>query len=839
MVIIHRMTMAAISHYGLLAVNPRLLEGTRTPTTPPAVNRMALWQYQEHLLSRPGGLAELAPVHPDIMYGIEMPEMPWYVLQDAPPAPVKETQAGPLPDVPFEPYTAPDLRQPGVFMVNDQSDTSFEYLKRCNDHDRKPGIRYHATVRSVVDDWKKFETDSNATQDMIGFRRKLGNRTINSFGKMHLVCSASRFMRHHATQVAQFIDQVLNTWDRVQLERIVCQFFDNIRTLEVARGDKAFSEGKREERVERESIKFSKAEVLMALRWWVLRCEPGRAYFVENIHGPAWYDTAFLNSPGVDVGLRDSFRETLIGAFTDRLDHARLRYFLEEVTREHQAPQGPHGAARWPPWVLQYAVDFRRTYWSNNVVLMDQWAKTHFWPNLRLDVDAIELDSDPTQAFEAISRFFFGASVEQIVLFYGKDALDKGKARELWQFYPKVVDHLTRCFGRARVFIVTPAFIYYVMKEWKEAVKTAVIDNEDLQRLAGVVIHPTDLRLEAYFDQYGPEAGWPNETLALQDRNGTLLKAGVLQRKRRIVEEYGLELWTDEGLEPEFMLSEKELLEISRLSVGLTVRHFGVPTVPMTGYEERMPKPPKAREAKTLGGYPAILGGRTPAVRPDKGPEPAPPAKAKQPANVGLSLPWEQIKDLLLQENAKIRAEMEAELEALKAQRASALASRLEATQPTSTQKLGISVAPPPAHTPKPKGTPRPPAASKQQKGAKALNSPGFSPSSKSLAAGKTHDSTQGRRSEGPHALRQATTVRVAAAASLIAAPTSTTTSTTSAASTPSTTSTSSAATTGTSAATTGTSSGSSASGLPSSAESLPAARQPEEGDEAMPADDE
>ena len=191
------------------------------------------------------------------------------------------------------------------------------------------------------------------------------------------------------------------------------------------------------------------------------------------------------------------------------------------------------------------------------------------------------------------------------------------------------------------------------------------------------------------------------------------------------------------------------------------------------------------------------------------------------------------------------------------------------ANEPSSSRKVPwlqpASVALKPAPLPKPKPVQRPvkanPPANTRTQRTYVRNPKGYSPP-KPLVAEKSLDSTQGRRSEGPHAQHLAATVRVAVAASSIAAPATTTTPPTVADPSSTPTSTTSAATTGTSAgssastgfsagssASTGFSSGSSASTVPSSgssansgaqtpsAESLPPARQPEEGDEAMTAD--
>ncbi|KAH7714646.1 hypothetical protein AAVH_17995 [Aphelenchoides avenae] len=186
-VIIQQMTEAAIAHYGLLAVNHKLLEGTRVNSAPTVLNKPTIGEYHQRLQSRPGGPPIPLEGTEDVLQGIAMPATPWNVPHQAveQPAPVMAMQPGPLPEVELvAEVTGPWLDDP--FTVRDNTQTWFEYLRRCPDHGQRRGVRHHPNIRMTIPGWVKFENDKSATADQRALRQRLGVRTVNGFGKMHL-----------------------------------------------------------------------------------------------------------------------------------------------------------------------------------------------------------------------------------------------------------------------------------------------------------------------------------------------------------------------------------------------------------------------------------------------------------------------------------------------------------------------------------------------------------------------------------------------------------------------------------------------------------------------------
>ncbi|KAH7711180.1 hypothetical protein AAVH_21512 [Aphelenchoides avenae] len=374
------------------------------------------------------------------------------------------------------------------------------------------------------------------------------------------------------------------------------------------------------------------------------------------------------------------------------MDHARLRSYLEEVTREQSQPLGADGEPEWPPRLLSYQVDYRRTYWSETVVLMDDYSRVHYGPKLRKDIDAIRLEADPDAAGDLVLETFFAGSVERIVVMWGSDALEKGFANGIYPTLCWMADHLTDAFSAARIYFVAPPFMYYQMDGWKEAILT-LINSAAVKNRVTVVYHPLDVRLMTYYEMYGPGAAWPAEVVSLMDKSANLFPEGLQERKEHMVENYGLRLWTDDGLKPFSMLTETQLLARSKANAFVTTRHFGVPTVDGTEWEQ-MPKPtakkawkPKSTTASrqgsqlslqgnlsdhrsrrqseqsehSMGGYPAVSGW-TPTHRPEFSQESSPSSvdepslrhADQQPLTLG------QIQQLVQESLAQQRAELEA-----------------------------------------------------------------------------------------------------------------------------------------------------------------------------------
>ncbi|KAH7710547.1 hypothetical protein AAVH_22170 [Aphelenchoides avenae] len=360
---------------------------------------------------------------------------------------------------------------------------------------------------------------------------------------MHLVFAASRYMRHHQNRVVKFLDAIMATSVKLELEAHVDTFYRKIRSGELFRSSKEIKAGTRkpDDAINAQSVGFCGLEALQAILLWNLRCEPARKYYVDHPHGPAFYATQFLNSDLVDAGLRATFRRTLLDAFSNRMDHARLRSYIEEV-------------------------DFRRTYWSQTCILMDGWAKAHFGPKLRKDVDALQLDADPGVAGDELPKLFFAGSVERIVLMYGSDALNQDQATGIIPFYSQQGPSLRRA---AR--LVLPAFTRRKMDGWKVAVRK-LINSAGLKQLATVVYHPVGLRLMMYFEAYGSEAAWHAEVRSIMDESAFLFEQGVMERRQHMVMDYDLRLWTDDGLVLDWtMLSKADLRQLSKDAIHMTV----------------------------------------------------------------------------------------------------------------------------------------------------------------------------------------------------------------------------------------------------------------------------
>ncbi|KAH7711181.1 hypothetical protein AAVH_21513 [Aphelenchoides avenae] len=285
-VIIQKMTEAAIAHYGLLAANRQLLEGTRPNGTLSDIDKPTWGEYHSGLQSRAGGPPQPHPTTEDVIKGVQMPATPWNLPHQAVirPEPARAIQPGPLPS--FDEFVVEQAEpaQQEMFRTTDLTQTWFEYLRRCPDHGQKKGTRYHPNIRSIIESWPKFERDPKITAQQRNFRVRLGDRTVNSFGKVHLTFAASRFMRHHPNRVVEFLDAITATWDRQALEAHVNNFYREIRGNELLRSNTEIEAGTRkpEDAINTAAIGFGPSEALLALRLWSLRCEPARQYYVDH-----------------------------------------------------------------------------------------------------------------------------------------------------------------------------------------------------------------------------------------------------------------------------------------------------------------------------------------------------------------------------------------------------------------------------------------------------------------------------------------------------------------------------------------------------------------------------
>ncbi|KAH7711555.1 hypothetical protein AAVH_21128 [Aphelenchoides avenae] len=610
--IFQELARSAVRAYDLDVDHPDILNRTR------AVQRKEFKPAPAEFLQRVRGARQGPVIQPDAIRRVVIPaaRRTRRVAASAPPqpapadaiaaavraAPAAQVQAaiaaqGPaLPDVPYV-QAQPPLAQATVFDVSDQTNLGFELNRMCPDHLRGPRgkkMRTHPSVAEIIGRRYGQLTSFPNDQGLRERATRVGSRIIYSFHHMLVVIVAGRILRQERLRARTlvFLEHAMNCDDPRNLVPITTQFLVDVRENVRAWYQDAQRRGEDVREPDLTFFRFAPPDTIYAIQFWICRCETGSGYFSANAHGPVTWRTVGYDAC-TDPDVRQSFEEHVRDFFPRAVNLVRHREYDQHVLERVTTPN------RWPPMPVTFQVDENRCLWSRTVVFMDEWGSLYLSGGLRRDITAIQLPTDPQEAWKEMRRYFFAYTVERIVFIYGANALWDVYVDNHVQFFEETATHLSQNFGRARVYYFCAPYMRDRHEEWTHAVQRFMLENDrQLLDLATLVSYPLDRQLQAYIAAR-PDAEWPQVARLEQDDQAFLTERGIAERKSYAVVTHGLDLWSELTQEE---LSQEEILQIAKARVHETPRHFGRPTVIVPNFEELIKRkkkeaPPSQKQA--------------------------------------------------------------------------------------------------------------------------------------------------------------------------------------------------------------------------------------------------